>query len=112
MMENEVICMLAAILNLVNISCLKKFSPFFRTILHKDTKSGESLLLTKILHESIFYDSGLHYTNFKKNARNSLFNALLIHCLLFFIPFNVYNYIYHVRLQVLFSLYGVIKLII
>ena len=34
------------------------------------------------------------------------FNALLIHCLF---PFNVYNYIFHVRLHnshVLFSLYG------
>ena len=31
------------------------------------------------------------------------FNALLIHCLLFLIPFNVYNYIYYVCLHMYYS---------
>ena len=35
--------------------------------------------------------------------------ALLIHCLLFVIPFNVYNYIYHVRLHIYYSAFMAAK---
>ena len=37
------------------------------------------------------------------------FNALLIHCLLFFIPFNVYNYIYHACLYMYYSAFMAAK---
>ena len=37
------------------------------------------------------------------------FNALLINCLLFFIPFNPYNYIYHVRLYMYCSAFMAAK---
>ena len=64
MMENQVICMLAVILNWVKNILFEKIATllFFRNILPKYIKSSESFLLKKILHESIFYDIEA-YTN-------------------------------------------------
>lgn len=48
--------MVGAVWNLVKVSCVNKLPPYFFSLLAKDAKSNESLLLTMILHEIIVCD--------------------------------------------------------